>query len=225
MKEKKEKNQKRIEMEFTVTFDDKEALKDFIGKFGKAIGKEQAEALEALVKGECNKEPEAFQPQKGDICTCIIEGNVDAIFRYDGKTRTDEDGTVWLDGDLGLTWSGDLFHPYMVIHGEDAEYHRDCCRLATEEEIALFRGKLKDDERAKAKEGKKWEVGDWVFIVGSDSGGCRVFYPVPVTYAETKTMENLVLRGWVFDKESDCEALCDKLNKAIETFKDSPKRG
>ena len=221
MKEKKEKEQKGIEMELTMTFDNKEALKEFIDNFGKAIAKEQAEALMNLYKGqfENEKKPEVFNPQKGDICTCVIEGNVDAIFRYDGKTRTDEDGTVWLDGDLGLTWSGDLFHPYMVIHGEDAEYHRDCCRLATEEEIALFRGKLKDDERAKAKEEKKWEVGDWVFVISSESGCHKVFFPVPVTYADTKTMENLVRRGWVFDKKEDCEAVCDKLNEAIKNVK------
>ena len=221
MKEKKEKEQKGIEMELTMTFDNKEALKEFIDNFGKAIAKEQAEALMNLYKGqfENEKKPEVFNPQKDDICTCVIEGNVDAIFRYDGKTRTDEDGTVWLDGDLGLTWSGDLFHPYMVIHGEDAEYHRDCCRLATEEEIALFRGKLMDNERTKAKEEKKWKVGDWVFIVGSDSGGCKAFFPVYATYAETKVMENLVRRGWVFDKKEDCEAVCDKLNEAITNVK------
>ena len=221
MKEKKEKEQKGIEMELTMTFDNKEALKEFIDNFGKAIAKEQAEALMNLYKGqfENEKKPEVFNPQKDDICTCVIEGNVDAIFRYDGKTRTDEDGTVWLDGDLGLTWSGDLFHPYMVIHGEDAEYHRDCCRLATEEEIALFRGKLKDDERAKAKEEKKWEVGDWVFVISSESGCSKVFFPVPVTYADTEIMGNLVRRGWVFDKKEDCEAVCDKLNEAIKNVK------
>ena len=215
----KEKEQERVEMELTMTFDNKEALKKFIDNFGKAINKEQSDALKALVKEELDNEPEVFQPQKGDICTCVIEGNVDAIFRYDGKTRTDEDGTVWLDGDLGLTWSGDLFHPYMVIHGEDAEYHRDCCRLATEEELSLFRGKLNDDERAKAKEEKKWKVGDWVFVISSESGCPKVFFPVPVTYADTKIMGNLVRRGWVFDKESDCEAFCDKLNEAIKNVK------
>ena len=107
----------------------------------------------------------------------------------------------------------------MVIHGEDAEYHRDCCRLATEEEIALFRGKLKDDERAKAKEEKKWEVGDWVFVISSESGCSKVFFPVPVTYADTEIMGNLVRRGWVFDKKEDCEAVCDKLNEAIKNVK------
>lgn len=218
MKEKKEKNQKRIEMELTVTFDDNEALKDFIGKFGKAIGKEQAEALEALVKGECDKEPEPFQPQKGDICTCVVDGNVDAIFRYDGKTRTNEGGAVWLAGDLELTWSFDLLRPYIVAHGEDAEYPRDCCRPATDEEKELFYEKTKKI-RAEEKEEKKWEVGDWVFVISSESGCSKVFFPVPVTYADTKIMGNLVRRGWVFDKEEDCEAVCNKLNEAIKNVK------
>lgn len=217
----KEKEQKTVEVGLTMTFDSKEALKEFIDNFGKAIAKEQAEVSMNLYKGqlENEKKSEVFNPQKGDICTCILEDNVDAIFRYSGKTRTDEDGTVWLDGDLSLTWSGDLFNPYMIIHGEGAEQVRDCCRLATEEEIALFRGKLKEYERAKEKEGKKWNVGDWVYMVGSNTGCCQVFYTVPVTYAGTKTMENLVRRGWVFDKELDCQAVCDKLNEAIKNVK------
>lgn len=150
----KEKEQERIEMDLTMTFDNKEALKEFIDNFGKAIAKEQAEALKDLYKGqfEDEKESEVFQPQKGDICTCVIEGKIDAIFRYDGKTTTDDDGDVWLDGDLSLTWSGNLFKPYMIIHGEDAGYIRDCCRPATEEEIALFRGKVKEFESPKKKE-------------------------------------------------------------------------
>jgi hypothetical protein len=217
----KEKEQERIEMDLTMTFDNKEALKEFIDNFGKAIAKEQAEALKDLYKEqfETEKKLKVFQPQKGDICTCIIEDSVDAIFRYSGKTRTDEDGTVWLDGDLGLTWSGDLFKPYLIIHGEDSEYHRGCCRPATEKEIALFRNKVKEYESAKGKEGKKWNVGDWVYVVGSETGCSKVFYAVPVTYADTKTMENLVRRGWVFDKESDCQAVCDKLNEAIKNVK------
>lgn len=217
----KEKEQKGIEMELTMTFDNKEALKEFIDNFGKAIAKEQAEALMNLYRGqfENEKKPEVFNPQKGDICTCILEDNVDAIFRYSGKTRTDEDGTVWLDGDLSLTWSGDLFNPYLIIHGEGAECLLDKCRPATEEEIALFRGKVNEYESAKNKEEKKWDVGGWVYVVGSETGCSKVFYPVPVTYACTRSMENLELRGWVFDKESDCQAVCDKLNESIKNIK------
>ena len=217
----KEKEQKGIEMELTMTFDSKEALKEFIDNFGKAIAKEQAEALKDLYKDqfEDEKESEVFQPQKGDIYTCILEDNVDAIFRYSGKTRTEEDGTVWLDGDLSLTWSGDLFKPYLIIHGEGSDCLRDKCRLATEEEIALFRGKVKEFDSVKEKEGKKWNVGDLVYRVGSETGCNKVFYTVPVTYADTKMMENLVRRGWVFDKESDCQAVCDKLNEAIKNVK------
>lgn len=217
----KEKEQKGIEMELTMTFDNKEALKEFIDNFGKAIAKEQAEALMNLYKGqfENEKKPEVFNPQKGNICTCILEDNVDAIFRYSGKTRTDEDGTVWIDGDLSLTWSGDLFNPYLIIHGEGAECLLDKCRHATEEEIALFRGKVKEYESAKEKKEKKWNAGDWVYVVSSETGCSKVFYPVPVTYAYTRSMANIELHGWVFDKESDCQAVCDKLNEAIKNVK------
>lgn len=207
-----------------MTFDDKTTYEKVMNAVNEANGKHGyiSSIGHGKVKGlhiESEKEPEVFQPQKGDICTCVIEGNVDAIFCYDGNTTTDEDGVTWLDGDLGLTWSGDLFKPYMIIYGENAEYDRDCCRPATEEEIALFRGKVKEFEKAKEQEGKKWNVGDWVYVVGSDTGCSKVFYTVPVTYADTKTMENLVRRGWVFDKESDCQVVCDKLNEAIKNVK------
>ena len=221
----KEKKEELWQLMLNMTFDDKATYEKVMGAVNEATGEHGfvSSIGYGKVKGfdvkSGDKKPEVFQPQKGDICTCVIEGNVDAIFRYDGKTRTGEDGTVWLDGDLGLTWSGDLFHPYMVIHGEDAEYHRDCCRLATEEEIALFRDKVKEFETAKEKEGKKWNVGDWVYVVGSETGCSKVFYTAPVTYADTKTMESLVLRGWVFDKESDCQAVCNKLNEAIKNVK------
>lgn len=217
----KEKEQKGIEMELTMTFDNKESLKEFIDNFGKAIAKEQAEALKDLYKGqfENEKKPEVFQPQKGDICTCEIEGNIDTIFRYDGNTTTDDDGVVWLDGDLSLTWSGDLFKPYMIIHGEDSGYDRDCCRPATEEEIALFRDKVKEFDTANEKEGKKWNVGDLVYVVGSETGCSEVFYTALLTYEDSKFMENRVRRGWVFDKKSDCQAVCDKLNEAIKNVK------
>ena len=220
----KEKKEELWQIMLDMTFDDKATYEKVMNAVNEANGKHGfiSSIGNGKVKGlhvEDKKEPEVFQPQKGDICTCVIEGDVDTIFRYDGKVRTDEDGTVWLDGDLGLTWSGNLFNPYMVIHGEDAEYHRDCCRFATEEEIALFRGKLKDYERANSKEEKKWDVGDWVYMVGSNTGCSQVFYTVPVTYADTKIMENLVRRGWLFEKESECQAVCNKLNEAIKNVK------
>ena len=220
----KEKKEELWQLMLNMTFDDKATYEKVMGAVNEATGEHGfvSSLGHGKVKGlhiESEKEPEFFQPQKGDICTCVIGGNVDAIFRYDGKTSTGEDGTVWLDGDLGLTWSGDLFHPYMVVHGEDAEYHRDCCRLATEEEIALFRDKVKEFETAKEKEEKKWNVGDMVYVVGSETGCSEVFYTLHLTYSGSKMMENRVRHGWVFDKEADCQAVCDKLNEAIKNVK------
>lgn len=220
----KEKKEELWQLMLDMTFDDKATYEKVMGAVNEATGEHGfvSSIGHGKVKGlhiEDKKEPEVHQPKVGDIYTCVVDGNVDAIFFYDGRTRTDEYGTVWLHGNPSLTWSGDLFKPYMIIHGDGVEFLQDNCRPATEEEIALFRGKLKDDERAKAKEEKKWEVGDWVFIVGSDSGGCKTFFPVYATYAETKVMENLVRRGWVFDKKEECEAFCDKLNEAIKNIK------
>ena len=166
-----------------------------------------------------DKEPEAFQPKEGDICTCVLNGNIDAIFRYDGKTRTDEDGNVWLDGDLELTWSGDLFHPYMVIHGEDAEYDRDCCRLATEEEIALYQSKVKEFEEAKnangewePKKGCEYWVPNFIYI-----DGC--FKPVLTTWSGCKIDIQMNSLGWMFVEKFECRCLCDRLNEAIKNVK------
>ena len=220
----KEKKEELWQLMLDMTFDDKATYEKVMGAVNEATGEHGfvSSIGHGKVKGlhiEDKKEPEVFQPKAWDICTCVIEGNVDAIFCYDGRIRTDKDGAVWLHGDPSLTWSGDLFKPYMIIHGDGVEFLQDNCRPATEEEIALFRGKLMDNERTKAKEEKKWKVGDWVFIVGSDSGGCKAFFPVYATYAETKVMENIVRRGWVFDKKEDCEAVCDKLNEAIKNVK------
>lgn len=221
MKEKKEELwQSMLEM----TFDDEGTYEKVMGAVNEATGEHGfvSSICYGKVKGfdvkSGDKKPGIFQPQKGDICTCVIDGNVDAIFRYDGKTRTDNIGSVWFNGDLELTWSIDLLRPYIVAHGEDTEFPRDCCRPATDEEKELFYEKTKE-LRAEEKEEKKWKEDDWVFIVGLDAGGCKVFFPVPTTYVDSTFMENLVRRGWVFDKKEDCEAVCDKLNEAIKNIK------
>ena len=176
--------------------------------------------VESLVEEpDDDKEPEAFQPKEGDICTCIIEDNVDAIFRYDGKTRTDEEGGVWLDGDLGLTWSGDLFHPYMVIHGEDAEYDRDCCRLATEEEIALFREKMKEFESAQNANGKWIPAKDDNYWSPDFDEEFGTFAPTELTWYEDGVDLQTHSRGWVFRTKEEAQALCNKLNEAIKSVK------
>lgn len=219
----KEKKEELWQLMLDMTFDDKATYEKVMGAVNEATGKHGfvSSIGHGKVKGlhiEDKKEPEVFQPKAGDICTCVIEGNVDAIFRNYGTARIDENGEAWLNGVVSLTWSGDLFKPYLIVHGEEATYHRDCCRPATDEEKELFYEKTKK-LRAEEKEEKKWEVGDWVFIVGSDSGGRKAFFPVYATYAETKVMENLARRGWVFDKKEDCEAFCDKLNEAIKNIK------
>lgn len=136
-------NNKTIEI--TVTCNDKESLKEFLKTVTDAIG----EKLSILKDDPDEPEPKAFQPKEGDICTCIYEDNIDAIFRYSGKTHIDEDGDAWLDGNPGLTCSGDLLKPYMIVYGEGAEHLRDNCRLATEEEIKLFNEKVKECEKLK----------------------------------------------------------------------------
>lgn len=215
----KEKEQKGIEMELTVTFDNKEALKEFIDNFGKSLDKKQAEALKDLAKEQFgdDKEPEACHPQKGEIWAYLNEdGEPEALFRSSGKNFTDEKGNVMYDADKSVGLSGNVMKPFMIVTGEEQIFPSEDCRKATEKEVACFSTLI---QKAQKEEGGKWETGDIVYVVGSSTGCCKVFYPFPSTYANTKTMENLANRGWLFKSEEECQALCDKLNEAIKNVK------
>lgn len=206
--------EKKNGIEITITCDNKEQLNNVAEFIRNAIIKG-----ELMTKDDSDEpEPKAFQPKEGDFCTCVVGDNIDAIFRYDGKTHTDEDGNVWLDGNLGLTWSGDLFKPYMVIYGEDAEYERDSCRLASEEEIKFFNAKVKEFEEYKRDAAWVARKGDTYFTPSFDYED-GIFEPVKTTW-EGKSMEvHTKQRGWTFRTEEECQPLCNKLNEAIKNVK------
>lgn len=200
-------------IEMTITCNSKEELKAIAEAVKGAILK----GAQHVEKDESDKpEPEAFQPKEGDICTCVVYDNIDAIFRYDGKTRTDGDGCVWLDGNPGLTCSEDLLKPYLVIYGEGAEYLRDDCRLATEEEIKLFNEKVKDA----TKEEEEWVLrkGDSYWTPSFEHGD-GIFESVKAGWDGTSMEVCTKRRGWVFRTEEECQQLCDKLNEAIRNVK------
>ena len=216
----KETKEKPMAMEFSMTFDTKEDLRKFIEQFGKLISADQEKALNKLVKEQTEEETEElFCPKKGDILAHTIQQAdwTNAIFRYDGTSHEDEDLDTFLHADISVSYSGDIMKPYMVLRGEDQDFPADCCRHATEEECKLFYSKTGE----KPTEEKKpvWEVGEFVFVVAAETGCSNVFYPFPVSYADTKKMENRVKRGWIFKNGKECQALCDKLNEAIKNVK------
>lgn len=115
--------------------------------------------------------------------------------------------------------SEDLLKPYMIIYGEGAEYLRDCCRLANEEEINLFNAKVKEFNEAKEdtiwrpeKDEEYWTPARDQFV------GC-VFAPGKVKWVGDDVDSRLLKKGWVFRTKEDCQPLCDKLNEAIKNVK------
>ena len=205
--------EKKPAMVITIECENKNEVKKALNLFKDAI----AAGIPGLTEDDSD-EPglEAFCPKEGDICTYTeCDDEPSAVFLFNGKEHVNEDGIRMLESELSMEYSGNLLQPYIVIRGEGQEVSADDCRLATKEEIKLFHEKVKDT----ADKQDKWNVGDWVYVVGCDSGCNKTFYSVPVTYAETKTMENLVKRGWIFEKESECNVLCDKLNEAIKNVR------
>lgn len=206
---------KENEIEVTITCNNEEqmkaiaeAVRDIIIKKPQDIEKDDSD----------EPEPKAFQPKEGDICTRVNGDSIEAIFRYSGKTRTDEDGDVWIDGNPGLTYSEDLLKPYLVIYGEGAEFFRDDCRPATEEEIKLFNAKVKEYENHKdtawqpEKDEEYWSPAREHFI------DC-VFTPGKVEWIGDDVDCQLLKKGWVFRTKEECQPLCDKLNEAIKNVK------
>ena len=217
----KERKEKPMAMEFSMTFDTKEDLRKFVESFGKIIGADQKKALNELVKEQIDEEEteELFCPKAGDILALTV-GDDDcpnAIFQYNGTSHEDEDLDTWLHADVSVSFSGDLMKPYMILRGEDQDFLFDSCRHATEEECNLFYSKT--EEKPEEEKDSPWNVGELVFVAAADSGCSNVFYPFPVSYADTKKMGNRAKRGWIFKSGKECQALCDKLNEAIKSIK------
>ena len=217
----KERKEKPMAMEFSMTFDTKEDLRKFIEQFGKLVSVKQEAALNELVKEQIDEKEteELFCPKAGDILAYTVQQTdwTNAIFRYDGTSHEDEDLDTFLHSDLSVSFSGDIMKPYMILRGEDQDFLSDSCRHATEEECKLFYSKTGENPEEEKK--SPWEVGHIVFIVCTESGSTNVFYPLPVSYADTKMMENREKRGWIFKSEKECQAMCDKLNEAIKNIK------
>lgn len=203
------------EIKVTVICSSKEEMKAMIEAFKNMAAK----AIESVEKDDSDQpEPKAFQPKEGDICACVFDEGIDSIFRYDGKSRTDEDGDVWLDGDLALALSEDVLKPYMIVYGEGSEHLRDRCRLANEEELTLFNAKVKEFEGAKKDADWVARKGD-VYYTPSFDHNDGTFESVREEWEGTRMEVSTKRRGWTSRTEEECQSLCDKLNEAIKNVK------
>ena len=156
---------------------------------------------------------EAFRPKDGDICVSLNdEGDPEYIFKANGECSQD-DGKDWLEATVSVEFSGNILTPYMVVTGEGQLFLAESCREATAAERELYTKVVKEPEE---EENAPWKIGELVHIVCAETGCSKVFYVAPMFYADTKMMENRVKRGWVFKTEEECQALCDKLNEAIQ---------
>ena len=217
----KERKEKPMAMEFSMTFDTKEDLRKFIEQFGKLVSVKQEEALNELVKEQIDKEEteELFCPKAGDILVLTV-GDDDcpnAIFQYNGTSHEDEDLDTWLHADISVSFSGDLIKPYMVVRGKDQDFLAESCRHATEEECKLFFSKVGEQQKEEKK--SPWKEEDLVYIVSAETGCPKVFYPTAIIYSYSKMMEFREKRCWIFKNKKECQVMCDKLNEAIKNIK------
>ena len=206
--------EKKPAMVITIVCENKNEVKKVLNLLKDAI----AANIPGLTEDDSDEpEPEAFCPKKGDICTYTeCEDDPSAIFLFNGKEHINEDGIRMLESELSMEYSGNLLQPYIVIRGEGQEVPADDCRLATEQEMALFHEKTK----VSAKEDEDWvpRKGD-AYWTPSFEYDCGEFEPVKISW-EGKSMEVYThRRGWSFRSEEEFRKLCDKLNEAIKNVK------
>ena len=198
-------------MVITIECENKDEVKKALNLFKDAI----AAGIPGLTEDDSD-EPglEAFCPKEGDICTYTeCDDEPSAIFLFNGKEHVNEDGIRMLESELSVEYSGNLLQPYIVIRGEGQEVPADDCRLATEQETALFHEKVKSTD----KKDEDWvpRKGD-VYWAPSFEYDCGEFEPVKISW-EGKSMEVYThRRGWSSRCEEECRKLCDKLNEAIK---------
>lgn len=206
--------EKKPAMVITIECENKDKVKKALNFFKDAI----AANIPGLTEDDSEEpEPKAFQPNVGDICTYTeCDDEPSAIFLFNGKEHVNEDGIRMLESELSMEYSGNLLQPYVVIRGEGQEVPADDCRLATEQEAALFHEKTK----VPAKEEEDWvpRKGD-VYWTSSFEYDCGEFKPAKISW-EGESMEVYThRRGWSFRSEEKCRKFCDKLNEAIKNIK------
>lgn len=173
---------------------------------------------------EDRTEIEPFMPKKGEVCAfiCRDNDNPDIIFIATGKKY----GSYYLMGFVSIELSYKLMHPYRICTNETGDslaFLQEHCRPATSEEIDLLFKALKDEgyswdpigcKRLKDKYEPNYK--ERYFAPDFDATDESPFSVVMYEWQGLDYDMDLLKKGWVFRTEAEAQALCDKLNKAVE---------
>lgn len=175
---------------------------------------------------EDRTEPEPFMPKKGEVCALYNKdcGTLNAVFIATGEVKKNMHGEYNLLAFVAVEPSLNLSNPTEIVTDEDKlYYYQNNCRPATSEEIDFLLKVLKD-------EGYSWdpigckpiknkyapEMGECYFSPIVDVAAEPPFLVLRSEWRCLNYDMDLLKKGWVFRTEEEAQALCDKLNKAIE---------
>lgn len=172
-------------------------------------------------RSEDRTEAELFMPKKGDVCTEVYAGeNIGSIFIASGGIAKETYG-CFLQSIISIRISCNIMRPLKLK--EDDRHEQLACRPATSEEIDLLLKVLKDEgyfwdpigcKRIKDKYVPK--MGEWYFAPYVDFAAESPFSAIRYEWHGLDYDMDLLKKGWVFRTEEEAQALCDKLNKAID---------
>lgn len=178
------------------------------------------------VMPEDRTEIEPFMPKKGEVCALYNKdcGTLNAVFIATGEVKKNMHGEYTLLAFVAVEPSLNLSNPTEIVTNEDKLYYyqNNCCP-ATSEEIDL----LLDEIR---KAGYFWDpIGckllknkyepkykERYFAPDFDATAEPPFSPIMYEWQGLDYDMDLLKKGWVFRTEEEAQALCDKLNKAVE---------
>ena len=176
------------------------------------------------VMPEDRTEIEPFMPKKGEVCAEIdSDGNTVSIFIATGEIEKDIHGGIKFTSYVALYQKNDLLNPYIIqLDGESLWHYQEFCHHATKEEIDL----LLDEIR---KAGYFWDpigckplknkyapkMGEYYFAPDFDVTAESPFYSVRHEWEADSYDIGILKKGWAFRTKEEAQALCDKLNKAV----------
>lgn len=175
---------------------------------------------------EDRTEPEPFMPKKGEVCALYNKdcGTLNAVFIATGKVEKNIHGEYNLLAFVAVEPSLNLSNPTEIVTDEDKlYYYQNNCRPATSEEIDFLLKVLKDEGYSWDPIGCKLiknkyvpEMGEWYFSPFIDVAADPPFSDIRNEWHGLNYDMDLLKKGWVFRTKEEAQALCDKLNEAIE---------
>lgn len=175
-------------------------------------------------RSEDRTKDEPFMPKKGEVCTEVYAGeNIGSIFIASGEIANETYG-CFLQSIISIRIFCNIMRPLKLE--EDDRHEQFACRLATSEEIDLLFKVLKDEgyswdpigcKRLKDKYVPK--EGEYYFGPDFDAIKESPFYVVKHEWEDDNFDMCVLKKGWVFRTREEAQALCDKLNKAIDGIK------